>query len=175
MPIQLYPKKPRIRSNCYASARAQYRVIAERQNLPERRLNGDDSLGGDQLTEALPGEDHHVGRHAAGELRGNRLRPCSLQRTRSGRDLDAARPLEFRQQLLVRATESAGYQNVHCADAATSQNGGVAKITNEKVFMISSSPTRSRASDETLAHHARQGGRCKKATVKREAEKDSGG
>src|SRR5947199_7264566 len=26
--------------------------------------------------------------------------------------------------------------------------------------MISSSPTRSRASDETLAHHARQGGRC---------------
>jgi len=53
MPIQLYPKKPRIRSNCYASARAQYRVIAERQNLPERRLNGDDSLGGDQLTEVL--------------------------------------------------------------------------------------------------------------------------
>ena len=74
--------------------------------------SGGDPLRGDQLTETLPGEDHHVGRHAAGELRGNRLRPCSLRRTRSGRDLDAARPLEFRQQLLVRTTESAGYQNV---------------------------------------------------------------
>src|SRR6516165_4204666 len=74
--------------------------------------SGDDPLRGDQLDEALPGEDHHVGRHAAGELRGNRLRPCSLRRTRSGRDLDAARPLEFRQQLLICATESAGYQNV---------------------------------------------------------------
>src|SRR5262245_41540508 len=74
--------------------------------------SGDDPPSGDQLTEALPGEDHHVNRHAAGELRGNRLRPCSLRRTRSSGDLDAARPLEFRQQLLVRATESAGYQNV---------------------------------------------------------------
>ena len=70
-------------------------------------------FGGDQLTEALSGQDHHVGRHAAGELRGNRLRPRSLRRTRSGRDLDAARPLEFRQQFLVRAAESTGYQNVH--------------------------------------------------------------
>src|SRR5262249_14483385 len=55
---------------------------------------------------------HFGGMHAAGELRGNRLRPCSLRRTRSCGDLDPARPLEFRQQLLVRATESAGYQNV---------------------------------------------------------------
>jgi hypothetical protein len=61
-------------------------------------------------------EDHHVSRHAAGEVCGNRLRPYSLRRTRSARDLDAARPLEFRQPLLVRASESAGYQNVHCAD-----------------------------------------------------------
>jgi hypothetical protein len=30
----------------------------------------------------------------------------------SGRDLDAACPLEFRQQLFVRATESAGYDDV---------------------------------------------------------------
>src|SRR5262249_40450593 len=74
--------------------------------------SGGDPLRCDQLTEALPRENHHVGRHAAGELRGNRLRPCSLRRTRSCGDLDPARPLEFRQQLLVRATESAGYQNV---------------------------------------------------------------
>src|SRR5207247_10364110 len=145
MPIQLYPKKPRIRSNCYASARAQYRVIAERQNLPERRLNGDDSLGGDQLTEALPGEDHHVGRHAAGELRGNRLRPCSLRSARSGRDLDAAGPLEFRQQLLVGATEAAGHQNVQLRRRRGWPNNDVAKMTNEKVCMMSSSPARYRA------------------------------
>src|SRR5262249_5588878 len=74
--------------------------------------SGGDSLRRDQLAEALPGEDHHVGRHAACELRRNGLWPCSLRRTRSGRDLDAARPLEFWQQLLIRATESAGYQNV---------------------------------------------------------------
>src|SRR5438270_1158045 len=36
--------------------------------------SGGDSLRANQLTEALPGEDHHVGRHAAGELRSNRLR-----------------------------------------------------------------------------------------------------
>src|SRR5215831_17274520 len=90
---------------------------------------GSDSLRRDQLAEALPGEDHHVGRHAACELRPNRLWPCSLRRTRSGRDLDAARPLEFWQHLLIRATESAGYQNVQ----ATGQNGSVTKMTNEKV------------------------------------------
>src|SRR5262249_48602776 len=74
--------------------------------------SGGDSLRRDQLAEALPGEDHHVGRDAACELRRNGLWPCSLRRTRSGRDLDAARPLEFWQELLIRATESAGYQNV---------------------------------------------------------------
>ena len=58
--------------------------------------SGGDPLRGDQLTEALPGEDHYVGRHAAGELRGNRLRPRSLRCTRSSRDLDATRSLEFR-------------------------------------------------------------------------------
>src|SRR5262249_42188540 len=74
--------------------------------------SGGDSLRRDQLAEALPGEDHHVGRDAACELRRNGLWPCSLRRTRSGRDLDAARRLEFGQELLIRATESAGYQNV---------------------------------------------------------------
>jgi hypothetical protein len=43
----------------------------------------------------------------------------------------------------------------NCADDAAGQNSSVAKITNEKVFMISSSPARSRASDETIAHYAR--------------------
>jgi hypothetical protein len=51
--------------------------------------------------------------HAAAELRDNRLQPRSLRRTRSGCDLDAVRPLEFRQQFLVRAAESTRYQNVH--------------------------------------------------------------
>jgi hypothetical protein len=36
----------------------------------------------------------------------------------------------------------------NCADAAAGQNSSVATITNEKVFMIGSSPLRSRASDE---------------------------
>jgi hypothetical protein len=45
----------------------------------------------------------------------------------------------------------------NCADAATGQNSSVAKITNEKGLMIGSSPNRSRASDETIAHYARQG------------------
>ena len=40
--------------------------------------SGDDPVRGDELNEALSGEDHHVGRHAPGELRGNSLRPCSL-------------------------------------------------------------------------------------------------
>src|SRR5262249_61441374 len=70
---------------------------------------------GDQLSKAFPGENHDICRDAAGELRGNRLRPDSLGSTRFGRDLDAARPLKFRHQLLVRATKSAGYQNIHCA------------------------------------------------------------
>src|SRR5271166_6561811 len=44
----------------------------------------------------------------------------------------------------------------NCADAATGQNSSVAKMTNEKAFMIGSSPARSRASDETISHFARQ-------------------
>jgi hypothetical protein len=46
------------------------------------------------------------------ELCADRLRPCSLRRTRSRRDFDAGRPLELRQQLLVCATESARHQNL---------------------------------------------------------------
>ncbi len=81
----------------------------------DRKINvrpGGDPLVGDQLGEAFPGEDHHVGGHAAGKLRGNRFRSASLRRTRSGRDLDAGRALEFRQQLLVRAAEAAGHHHV---------------------------------------------------------------
>src|SRR5215469_6736672 len=74
--------------------------------------SGGHSLRGNQLTEALPRKDNDIGRHATGELRGNRLRPCSLRRTGPRRDLDATCPLEFRQQLLVCATKSARYQNV---------------------------------------------------------------
>ena len=69
--------------------------------------SGGDPVRCDQLTKAFPGEDHCIGRDAAGELRGNCLWPCSLRRPRSGRDLDAAGSLEFRQKLLVRTTESA--------------------------------------------------------------------
>jgi hypothetical protein len=47
----------------------------------------------------------------------------------------------------------------NCADAAIGQSS-VAKMTNEKIFMIGSSPARSRASDEAIAHYARQRGRC---------------
>jgi hypothetical protein len=65
----------------------------------------DDSLRGDQLTESFSGHDHRVGGHAARELRGNRVRPGSLRRARSSRDLDAARAFEFRQQFLKRAAE----------------------------------------------------------------------
>src|SRR5215831_1272276 len=70
---------------------------------------GGDSLRSDQLTKSLPREDYHIGRHATGELRSNRLRPSSLRGTRPGRDFDAACSLEFRQQFLVCATKSAGY------------------------------------------------------------------
>jgi hypothetical protein len=34
-----------------------------------QHLSDHDDVRGDQLTEVLPGEDHHVARHAAGELR----------------------------------------------------------------------------------------------------------
>src|SRR5215468_8063231 len=46
----------------------------------------------------------------------------------------------------------------NCADAAIGQSS-VAKMTNEKIFMIDSSPARSRTSDETITHYARRG-RC---------------
>jgi hypothetical protein len=75
------------------------------------------SLRKDRLAAASPNPIdsellHSVFGSAAGELRGNRLRPGSLRRARSRRDLDPARPLELRQQLRVRASESAGYQNL---------------------------------------------------------------
>src|SRR6516164_2847876 len=84
---------------------------------------GDNPVRGDQLPKAFPRENHDVCRDAAGELRGNRLRPGSLRRTRPGYNLNAACPLEFRQQLLVRATESAGYQNIHCAAPHSRKSG----------------------------------------------------
>ena len=39
-----------------------------------------DTPGDEQLVEALSGQDHHIGRHATGELRGNRMRPRALRR-----------------------------------------------------------------------------------------------
>jgi hypothetical protein len=92
-------------------------VVPARTATPRRTRKihvrpGGNHLRGDQLTESLPGQDHHVRSYAAAELRGNRLRARSLRRTRAGRNLHAAHPLEFRQQPLVRASESSGYQNV---------------------------------------------------------------
>jgi hypothetical protein len=73
---------------------------------------GSNQLCGDQLAQSFPGEDHHVGSDAAAELRGNGLRTRSLRGARAGRHLDAARAFEFRQQLLIRASEAAGNQDV---------------------------------------------------------------
>ena len=75
--------------------------------------SGGDPVRGDQLGKAFPRHDHHVGVHAASELSRDRVRPGSLRRARPGRDRDAARPLEFRQQRLVGAGEPAGDQDAH--------------------------------------------------------------
>ena len=79
--------------------------------IPDRRKidigAGGDPLGGDQAVEALAREDHDIRFLAARELRADGLRPVALRGTRSGRHLDAARLLEFRQQLLIGAGEAA--------------------------------------------------------------------
>src|SRR5262252_6468333 len=49
----------------------------------------------------------------------------------------------------------------NCADAATGQNGSAAKMMNEKVFMISSSPARCRAGDEAIARPAARSLHCR--------------
>src|SRR5262249_2431872 len=49
----------------------------------------------------------------------------------------------------------------NCADAATGQNGSAAKMTNEKVFMISSSQARCRACDEAIARPAGRSLHCR--------------
>src|ERR1700730_4895588 len=51
----------------------------------------------------------------------------------------------------------------NCAHDLTGQNSSVAKMTNEKVFMISFSLAHFRASDETIAHYARARGRTASA------------
>src|SRR5262245_64450860 len=56
-----------------------------------------DPVRRDQFAEAFPGQDDHVGRHAAGELGSDRLRPSSLGRTGSGGDFGATLALELPQ------------------------------------------------------------------------------
>ena len=86
---------------------------AERRSRQVHVRSGGDPVRRDQLREAFPGQDDHVGRHAARELRPDGLRPRSLRRAGAGRDLDARRALELRQELLVRAGEAARDQDFH--------------------------------------------------------------
>src|SRR5262249_36696112 len=59
----------------------------------------------------------------------------------SGRDLDAVRPLEFWQQLLIRATESAGYQNVQlCRRRAPEQRDELAAFHVDFALPLIASP-----------------------------------
>ena len=58
-----------------------------------------DALRGDEFSEAFPRHDHHVGRHAARELRGDGLWPAALRRTGARFDLDAGSALELRDEI----------------------------------------------------------------------------